>query len=246
MMTAKTTITSECMGPTEHRVSSLSPLSALRLMQLNSPAMPIGAFAYSQGLEQAVERAWVTDTQSLRAWLGGLLRSSFGCTDLPLVARAMRTWREPTSQDTISALCDLVFALRETRELREEERHLGSSLARVLSRLGLTDADPYIGHERASYVVMYGLAAVRWELPLEQAISGFGFSWLENQLAAASRLIKLGQLDAQAILSELMLDLPQVARRALDIKDADIGQTLPALAMASSWHEEQYSRLFRS
>ncbi len=224
-----------------------SPTATLRLLQLNSQALPIGAFAYSQGLEQAVEQGWVEDPESLEDWLRGALDNTFGRTDLPLVARAMCMWQAASRTDSdVDALGALVMALRETKELREEERHLGSALARVLSRLGLSEATRFIGHERASYLVMYGLAAEHWQVPTEQALSGFAFSWLENQLAAASRLIKLGQLDAQSMLSTLMAELPLLVRRACTMKDVDIGQTLPALAMASSWHEEQYSRLFRS
>ncbi len=223
-------------------------LARLRLLQLCSPALPIGAFAYSQGLEQAAELGWVHDRESLHAWLEGVLTRPFAHTDLPLLAAAVRLWGESKGDTHAAALrlCRRVHALRETRELRDEERHLGSSLARVLDRLQLAEASFFVGHPLASYVVMYGLAVARWHVPLQDALLGFSFAWVENQIAAASRLIRLGQLDAQELLSSLMQRLPELAARAPQLSDDEIGQTVPAFALASSWHEEQYSRLFRS
>jgi urease accessory protein len=169
-------------------------------------------------------------------------------TDLPLLAAAHRLWSSTEEEQDGAALTlsAKVHALRETKELRDEERHLGSSLARVLHRLELEQAEPFVGHPQASYVVMYGLAAARWDVSLPDALVGFGFAWLENQIAAASRLIPLGQLDAQELLSRLLLLLPELAARAESLSEDEIGQTVPAFALASSWHEQQYSRLFRS
>ncbi len=229
---------------TDHR--SAAPSARLRLLQLSSPALPIGAFAYSQGLEQAVERGWVCDVATLQRWLQGVSSRGLGTTDLPLIVRVVRAWSEAPWEPAIERLTARIFALRETRELREEERHLGSSLARVLDRLGIEQAASFVGHPRASYLVSYGLAVHSWQLPLQDALASFAFSWLENQIAAASRVMPLGQLDAQRILSDLMPVIDATATHALALSDDDVGQTIPALAMASSAHERQYSRLFRS
>lgn len=226
--------------------SRSAELSRLRLLQLSSPAFPIGAFAYSQGLEQAAERGWISDVPTLEQWLEGVLTRPFAHTDLPLVAHATRAWQAADPAFEVARLSATVFALRETKELRAEEQHLGSALSRVLARLGLAEARPFIGHPRASYVLLYGLAVARWELPLGEALSAYAFSWLENQIAAASRVIALGQLDAQALLSRLLVHLPELAERALSIPEQELGLTVPAFALASSWHEEQYCRLFRS
>jgi urease accessory protein len=221
-------------------------LASLRLLQLNSPALPIGAFAYSQGLEQAVERGWVSNTTSLEVWLTGLLARGLGTTDLPLIVRAEAAWSREAGPLAVEQLTAWVFALRETKELRDEERHLGSSLARVLTRLGVQRASASMGSPRASYLVQYGLAVNDWQLPLQTALESFAFSWLENQVAAASRLMPLGQLDAQQVLSNLMPLIHTTASVALALPDDEVGQTVPALAIASSAHERQYSRLFRS
>lgn len=218
----------------------------LRLLQLCSPALPIGAFAYSQGLEQAVERDWVTDVESLEDWLSGILLHPLAHTDLPLLARARTAWLDAAPEARAIELSELVLAHRESKELREEERQLGSSLARVLARLDIPEAAPHIGSDRASYVVMFALGAARWQIPATDALSGFAFAWLENQLAAASRLLRLGQLDAQGVLSRLLQQIPRAVERALSLGDAEIGQALPAWALASAWHQDQYSRLFRS
>lgn len=226
--------------------SQPGPWKQLRLLQLCSPALPIGAFAYSQGLEQAVERGWVTNVESLEDWLSGLLLRPLAHTDLPLLERARSAWLEAAPEARAIELSELVLAHRESKELREEERQLGSSLARVLARLDVAEAAPYVGSERASYLVMFALAAARWQIPAADALSGFAFSWIENQLAAASRLLRLGQLDAQGVLSRLLQQIPSAVERALSLGDAEIGNALPAWALASAWHEDQYSRLFRS
>jgi urease accessory protein len=221
-------------------------MAQLRLLQLSSPALPIGAFAYSQGLEQAVERNWVTDTNTLHEWLSGLLRRTLAHTDLPLLARAIDAWRSPTPEAGIRALAARVLALRETKELRAEERQLGSSLARVLERLGFAEATPFVGAPDASYVALTALGAAKWEIPERDALGGFAFAWVENQLAAATRVMALGQLDAQQTLSSLMQRIPSAVETALSLPDDQIGNSCPAFALASAWHEQQYSRLFRS
>lgn len=230
-------------------------LPTLRLLQLCSPAFPIGAFAYSQGLEQAIEREWVQTPQQLRAWLHGVLTHNLGATDLPLLQRAISFWQRTSEANTGQALheqseslqlCHTVLSYRETAELRKEEQHLGRALARVLSHLGVREATPYIGHPDASYVVLFGLAAARFELCPHEASMGYAFAWLENQVSAASRLMRLGQLAAQEVVTSLLDDIVTTAQRAQSVLDREIGYSAPGFSLMSAWHEEQYSRLFRS
>jgi len=226
----------------------------LRLLQLTSPAFPTGAFAYSQGLETAVERGWASDVSSLREWLLGVLECSLARTDLPLIALGCTVWDavptgELTDQEATAAVVSLsarVLATRETRELREEERQVGRALARVLASQGLAEASFFKGHAQASFIVLYALALSRWRLSVTDGLAAFCFAWLENQLAAASRLMRLGQLDAQSVLAEIMVEIPALCLGSLAVTPEDIGGTLPAHALASSLHEQQYSRLFRS
>lgn len=221
----------------------------LRLLQVCSPAFPIGAFAYSQGLEQAVERGWVTDVEGLRAWCRGVLRHQLGLTDLPLVKRSMELWSQPSELEPTSAAGDLtrtVLAFRETAELRAEELMTGRSLARVLAHAGISRARAFVDANEASYVVLFGLAAHEWNIPVADALLGFAFAWLENQLAAAPRVMRIGQLGIQDVLGSLLSDVERASREALLVTWEDIGYSSPGFFFASAWHETQYSRLFRS
>lgn len=222
--------------------------SMLRLLQVCSPAFPIGAFAYSQGLEQAVERGWVTDVEGLRAWCRGLLHHQLALTDLPLVKRSIELWSQPSEADPISAAFELthtVLAFRETAELRAEELMMGRSLARVLVHAGIHPARAFVDAD-ASYVVLFGLAAHAWKISTADALLGFAFAWLENQLAAAPRVMRIGQLGIQDVLGSLLSDVERASREALLVPWEDIGYSSPGFFFASAWHETQYSRLFRS
>lgn len=219
----------------------------LRLLQICSPAFPIGAFAYSQGLEQAVERGWVNDARALGQWLCGVLRHGLARTDMPLLRRVYHHWSaaEPATEAGFD-WSRRVLAYRETSELRAEEQLLGRSLARILSHLQIRDADPFVAHEDTTYLVMFALAAARFGISEDDMLGGFAFAWAENQVSAASRVMRLGQLAAQGVLSDFIAEVPGAVARSASVNTTSIGFSSPALFLASAWHEEQYSRLFRS
>lgn len=222
-------------------------VGVLRLLQICSPAFPIGAFAYSQGLEQAVERGWVNDAPELGKWLCGVLRQGLTRTDMPLLRHAYHHWT--AANPTTDAGFDWsrrVLAYRETSELRAEEQLLGRSLARILSHLQIRDADPFVAHEDTTYLVMFALAAARFGINESDMLAGFAFAWAENQVSAASRVMRLGQLAAQGVLSEFITEVPHAVAHSASVSASNIGFSSPALFLASAWHEEQYSRLFRS
>jgi urease accessory protein len=229
----------------------MNPLSQIRWLQLCSTQLPVGAFAYSQGLEQAAERGWVSSAPELEQWLGGLLRHALTHTDLPLLKAAWELWSATDVASNVVLVrarrqCERVLALRESSELRAEERRLGSALARVLQHLSIQRAEPFVGNASASYIVMVGLAAAEWQIDLTQTLTGYAFTWLQNQISVACRLLPLGQLEAQALLARLSSEIPSAVNTALGLGDDEIGVSSPALAIASAWHEQQYTRLFRS
>jgi urease accessory protein len=220
-------------------------LALVRLLQIVSPALPIGAFAYSQGLEQAVAEGWVTGEREAAGWLLGLLESSFGTLDLPVLARLIVAWRagDPVAVARWSAwLC----ACRPTREIRAEDRLLGAALARVLETLGIDEAKPWSAHLQVTHPTMFALGAARFEVPLGAALAGYGFSWAEAITSAAVRLVPLGQSAGQRVLAAAGRAIPAVVKRALELPDDELGSTAPGQAIASARHETLYSRLFRS
>lgn len=223
-------------------------VGVLRLLQICSPAFPIGAFAYSQGLEQAAELGWVHDASTLQDWLCGMLNNSLARTDMPLLRLGYQLWQHGQSDCQLRAehLCQTVLAYRETFELRTEEQHMGRALARVLTHLGLDEAATFVERDDAAYLPLFALAAVRFDIAEVDMLAGFAFSWCENQVSAASRVIRIGQLGSQGVLSKCLNEIPQAVARSAQVDEDEIGYCPPGMFLASAWHEEQYSRLFRS
>nr|AJG37978.1 urease accessory protein UreF [uncultured Gammaproteobacteria bacterium] len=220
-------------------------LSLLRLMQLSSPTLPVGAFAYSQGLESAIEAGVITNKESLATWLKDSLTFSLKNVDLPLFSRLYKSW-ESTDAQNVLAWNQNLFAQRETKELRDEDHQLGLALARLLDDLGIERAKVLRKEKQLCFLTLFTLAAVEWKIDVEQAANGFIWSWLDNQIAAAIKLVPLGQTDGQRVLLELLPIIPEIVEQGLAVKDDEIGASLPMMAILSSQHETQYSRLFRS
>lgn len=228
---------------------ALDRVALLRLLQLVSPALPIGTFAYSQALEAAVTAGWIADEPSARDWIGGLLDGAQATLDLPVLARLHAAWREsggPDSPATVLGWSRFLLASRASSELQTEERQLGGNLARLLDGLGVPEARVWITSPDVSYAAMFALAAQRWRIPLGTAAHGYAFAWVEAQTSAAVRLVPLGQSAGQRILLALGTRIPGAVSRALALRDDDIGAATPSHAIASAHHEHQYSRLFRS
>lgn len=223
----------------------LPTATLLRLMQLSCPTLPIGAYAYSQGLEYAVECGWVQDEPSARDWITGLLSESVARLDLPVLLRAHRAW---SSGDEAAPrrLGQWLLACRECRELQDEERHLGTSLARVLAALGVDRARGWESDADATFVVLFALGATHFGAPERETAAAYCFAWVEHQVSAATRLVPLGQLAAQRILSRGLDSIPGTVDTAAGVDDASIGFFAPAQTMACALHEIQRVRLFRS
>lgn len=222
-----------------------SDLAGLRLLQLVSPALPVGGFTYSQGLEWAVEAGWVSDAASLDSWLGGLLDDGLTYLDLPLLIR-LRAAYEVSDRDAARHWGQCLLAARESAELRAEELNRSRALLSLLADLGIADALSWKEALMHSQLGPFALASVHWGIPLRESLLGYAWSWLENQVTAAIKLVPLGQTEGQRALLRLAGRLPHAVTLALQIDDDDIGAAAPAMAIASARHETQYTRLFRS
>jgi urease accessory protein len=220
------------------------PLALVRLLQLASPALPVGAYGYSQGLEWAVEDGAVYDEPSARDWIRGVLVHTLTRTDAPVLARMFDAWTEGSADSAYTWNAYLV-ACRETRELRDEDIHLGQALGKLLVGLGL-DWPGAEAPRNTGFALPFSFAAATWRIPRSVTLSGYLWAWLDNQVLAAIKLVPLGQLAGQRMLFDLAAMIPDSVERALAFEDRQIGAALPFMAIASSRHETQYSRLFRS
>ncbi len=218
--------------------------SHLRLWQLISPALPVGAYAYSQGLEYAVDAGWISDEASVKDWISGVAENSVARLDLPVLVRMYQAWQEDELE--VKRWSRFLLASRESSEILAEDRHLGQALARLLSDLNIEQAVPWQQSELSNFPAMFSLAAQQWHIALDQTLSGYVWAWCENQVAAAIKIVPLGQTAGQRILSHLIAQIPSYVDDAMKCVDEEIGVLCPGLAIASAKHETQYSRLFRS
>lgn len=224
-------------------------LQLLRILHLASPALPIGAFHFSQALEYAVEAAWVRDERSALEWIAGLAENALGTLDLPVLARLHAAW----TADDLAAVHRwnaFLIAARETEELRAEDRHTGEALWKILVELRVFDraVQNQAGPKQQSfgYASMFAVACSRWCVPAPEMLQAFAWAWAENQVLAAIKLVPLGQTAGQRMLDRLIPHLTSICGAALRVDDGDLGVCAVMQGMASARHELQYTRLFRS
>ncbi|MBT0961774.1 urease accessory protein UreF [Denitromonas iodatirespirans] len=225
-------------------------LARIRLLQLTSPTLPVGAFTYSQGLEWAAEAGTVSDETSAGDWIGGLMHGALARFEGPLAAALLAAWNSD-DDERVASLNDLFLASRETAELRAETEQMGYSLTRLLRDLPAFRAAPgrverLAALDTPSYPAAWTAAASAWQIPVGEALPAYFWAWLENQVMAAIKVVPLGQSAGQRLLSRLGDDIPALADTALTLPDDAWSNFTPGLALASSQHETQYSRLFRS
>ena len=206
-------------------------MSLVRLLQLASPTLPVGAYSYSQGLEAAIDAKIVFDASSAEAWIGDVLEFSVA----RLEAQVLRLQIAAPSQERN----DFFLATRETAELRAETLQMGQALARLLKDLGID-----VPIDEPAYPTAYALAVRHWAIDPKEATTAYLWSWLENQVMAAVKAVPLGQTAGQKILLHLGSRLESLAQ--MHIEESNWSNFAPGLACLSSRHETQYSRLFRS
>ena len=148
-----------------------SQTAILQLCRLVSPALPVGAYAYSQGLESACEFGWVYDHESAFEWINGVLKHSLCNLDLPILLRLYKSWKANNIEE-IKALSTRLLANRETSELRDEDRHLGQALARLLDKIQFNEAGYWRNASSTSYANLFALAAVKWKIDIIRLFGG--------------------------------------------------------------------------
>ena len=223
-------------------------LALVRVLQLASPTLPIGAYSYSQGLESVVAEGLVHDDKSACRWIGELLDGVIATGEAAILWRLLAAVERA---DWIA--CEKwnarFRASRETAELRAETEQMGASLAKLALELELLGAPAREILPRLQPITLpaaFGLIAQGFAVPSPAALTAYLWSWLENQVIAAMKTVPLGQVAGQRLLKQLGALLPAVAQIAATIGDDDVTAFAPGLALASCRHETQYSRLFRS
>jgi urease accessory protein len=214
----------------------------LKLMQLSSPGLPVGAYAFSHGLEYAIDAGWLRTDDEVSHWLEMQLFFALARLDIPALMRLHKAIKDNNTEQ-VQWWNDYVLASRETHELQLTDSATGLALQRLLPSLSVTSL---ISEPPLSFVTCYAQAAVSWQISPQMAALGYCWAWLENQVNAATRLVPLGQTQAQKLLHLLQEKIPQAIKQAEQLGDDELGMGLPAMSLASMYHETQYSRLFRS
>ena len=237
------------MHRVRQRAAPTSASALLQLMWLASPALPVGGFSYSDGLEAAVEAGLITGEATARAWLLDQFHLGLARNDLAVVAKAFKAWLR-TDVAGIVELNVWVATTRETSELRQQTGQMGRSMVEWLkNRSG--PADPRVAQLKAlapapTWPVAFALAAAQTGAPQREALLSFAFGWAENMVQAALKAVPLGQSAGQRILAALVDRIPAAVDSAAALMDSERQAFTPMLAILSAQHEVQYSRLFRS
>ncbi len=224
-------------------------LQLARLLQLASPALPVGAYTYSQGLEWAVESGVIGDETTAGRWIADLMQHGIGRYEAPLVSALMAAWTAGATGEIVR-LNGEFLASRESAELRAETAQMGFSLHRLVRDL----RDPSLSTVASTLAELGEIAfptgwaglAAHWKIAPSEALTAYLWSWAENQVMAALKAVPLGQAAGQRLLAELGARIPAVAVDAQKLPETQWSNFTPAFAIACARHETQYSRLFRS
>lgn len=219
--------------------------SLLSALHLASPALPVGGFAYSQGLEQAIEDRWVTQVDQAYVWVRDVMLLNLARQELPLW---LTCHRAALSQDwvTLTQTNQALYALRETAEFRLESVQMGHSMAKLFAQWPQGSALASLPIKQWTYPAAYAALAAIAVVDETIALGAYLWSWVENQVLAAVKIIPLGQIDGQILLHRLKDDIEQAIDIAKNTVPEQAGSATFGLALASARHESQYSRLFRS
>jgi urease accessory protein len=225
----------------------MTRLARTRLLQLASQALPIGVYSHSQGLESAVESGLVHDEASTHG-LADVLHFSFGCYELPVLQALCGAWQRRDAAG-LGRLNEEFLATRESAELRAATVQMGFSMRALVQ--ALPDPDEWLCRvlhalgEPGLPCVWSGLATA-WSIPAVDACMAYAWNWAENQVLAAMKTVPIGQSAGQRILLQIGSEIAAWEEGSAAPVSTNWSNFAPGLAILSSQHETQYSRLFRS
>jgi urease accessory protein len=219
-----------------------------RLLQLASPALPVGAYSYSQGLEWAIETRDVIDSHAAQRWIEDHLALVIARFEAPIYAACFAAWQREDAAE-VARLNAEFLASRESAEPRAETVQVGFSYAAWCREVApLTDAQraALAAMDRVCGPVAASLAALASGLSVRDGLTGYVFGFTENQVMVLAKALPMGQIAAQKLLFALGDAVTRTVDAALAVEEADWSSASPWLAIAQMKHETQYSRLFRS
>jgi urease accessory protein len=221
----------------------MNAAALLHLLQFASPALPIGGYSYSQGLDAALEAATVHDAESGRRWIASYLHEVMANWDAPLFWRLLKAF-EARDDASVVLWSERFLASRDSAEMRAETVQMGYSLSKLVAELGVANVDA-LGPE-VSLPAAFACAVDALGVPHEEALLAMLFSWVENQVLVCVKSVPLGQVAGQRMLLSLRADIEQAAARARTLGDDEMSNWSPGLSILSMRHEVQHGRIYRS
>lgn len=223
----------------------MTQLPQLRLYQLASANLPVGAFTYSQGLEWATEAGWIRDYDQARDCFSRQLKTSILYCDLPICKRLYEAAKSQNLSEFEFWARQLV-SYRESHELRTEELQKGEAFRRFLNSIPDLEKDGVFNAIHHSQLAGMSWYACQQHIDLQSLQFCYVFSWIESSAMAAIKLVPLGHQAGQKLIFELSGLVPELVEQANALSDDELGNSLPMVSIASACHETQYTRLFRS
>ena len=223
-------------------------MSALSLLQLVSPALPVGAFSYSEGLEVIVQAGTLNDAQGVECWLASELERGavrLEAAALQTLSADLKAWTlegDQAARGSVVGLDRWLIATREVVEMRAQQRQMGGSLVELIAEMGYRLPEPVL----LAWPAAWAWAALCLKVSEQEMVEGYLYGWVANQLSAAVRLVPLGPTRAQ-VLQQRLLPLIQSQAHHLFVQDpGQLWSSGVGASMAQLAHAELYSRLFRS
>ncbi len=219
-----------------------------RLLTWLSPAYPVGAFAYSQGLETAIARGIVTDLATTRDWIEDGLTSGNLWSDAVIFTRAQEA-AQARDEKALSEINAFALAFQPAKELRQESLALGSAFLRTTQQAWPCDALASVGENigaEAAYPLAVATAAAGHGISRAPALEAWLHAAVSNLVSAAIRLVPLGQSEGQTILANLEQVIAETATRAAITRLEDLTTNNIMAEICAMTHETQHTRLFRS
>lgn len=224
----------------------MNSAALLTLLQLVSPALPVGAYTYSEGLETLIQTEQIQTAAQLEQWLTHELRYGTIRVEAAVLVRAYYAAMN-ADLNQLNYWNQWLSALRDTTELRDQSWQMGRSLSRLLQDVE-PDTEMLLNGitEPSNFAISFAVAAAYWQIEISATVLGYLQSWAANLVNAGVRLIPLGQTQGQRLLLNLQSQLTQTSQRVLELSDDQLECCSWGVSLASMKHETLYSRLFRS
>jgi urease accessory protein len=239
---------------------TLDSLQLLRLLQITSPALPVGAYSYSEGIEYLCSNGTIQTESELYDWLKRELRFGFVTNEAAIALRAHQSLLNG-NMERLNYWNNWFSATRETEEVRLASWQMGQSLMKLWcqlpedisvskSRQEISDFLPKAKENSvgkgSNYAIAFGLVAASLDINANNTVIGYIYSWLSNLVSAAVRAVPFGQTTGQKIIFRLSSDILLGSQAALQRLDSELEWCGWGTSLACANHETQYSRLFRS